>query len=73
MAKYQNTSNPENHCVTSGTDHKKLADRLTAMHHIDRQERLGSATDGRIVLSHTFVDPAFTTDKKDVTYGGHYH
>jgi hypothetical protein len=29
-----------------------------------RQKRLGSETDGRIVLSHTFVAPAFTADKK---------
>ncbi len=64
MAKYQNTSNLENHYVTARTDHKELADRLTSMQHIDRQERLGSAADGRIAWSHTFVDPAFTTDKK---------
>ncbi len=64
MAKYQNTSNLENHYVTAGTDHKEFADRLTSMQHIDRQERLGSAADGRIALSHTFVAPAFTTDKK---------
>jgi hypothetical protein len=31
---------------------------------IDRQERLGSAADGRIALSRTFVAPAFTADKK---------
>jgi hypothetical protein len=37
---------------------------LTSIQHIDRQERLGSAKDGRIVLSHTFVTPVFTTDKK---------
>ena len=64
VAKYQNTSNLENHYVTAGTDHKELADRLTAIHHIDRQERLGSAADGRNALSRTFVAPAFTTDKK---------
>jgi hypothetical protein len=64
VAKYQNTSNLENHYVTIGTDHKELADRLTSMQHIDRQKRLGSAADGRIVLSRTFVTPAFTTDKK---------
>jgi hypothetical protein len=64
VAKYQNTSNLENHYVTARTDHKELADRLTSMQHIDRQERLGSAADGRIAWSHTFVDPAFTTDKK---------
>jgi hypothetical protein len=34
------------------------------MQHIDRQERLGSAADGRIALSHTFVAPAFTAEKK---------
>ena len=34
------------------------------MQHIDRQERLGSSVDGRIALSHTFVAPTFTTDKK---------
>ena len=34
------------------------------MQYIERQERLGSALDGRIVLSHTFVAPAFTSDKK---------
>jgi hypothetical protein len=50
MVKYQNTSNLENHNVTVGTDHKELADRLTSMHHIDRKERLGSASDGRITL-----------------------
>ncbi len=64
MAKYQNTSNLENHYVTAGTDHKELADRLTSMQHIERQERLGSAADGRIALSRTFVAPAFTADKK---------
>jgi hypothetical protein len=64
VAKYQNTSNLENHYATAGTDHKELADRLTSMQHIDRQARLGSAADGRIALSHTFVAPAFTADKK---------
>ena len=64
VAKYQNTSNLENHYVTAGTDHKELADRLTSMQHIDRQARLGSAADGRIALSRTFVAPAFTADKK---------
>ena len=34
------------------------------MQHIDRQERLGSAADGRISLSHTFVAPTFTVEKK---------
>ncbi len=63
VTKYQKTSNLENHYVTVGTDHKELADRLTSMH-IDRQERLGSAADGRISLSHIFVAPAFTVDKK---------
>jgi hypothetical protein len=29
-----------------------------------KEERLGSAADGRITLSHTFVAPAFTKDKK---------
>ena len=29
VAKYQNTSNLENHYATAGTDHKELADRLT--------------------------------------------
>ena len=48
----------------SGTDHKELADRLTSMQHIDRQARLGSAADGRIALSRTFVAPVFTADKK---------
>ena len=55
---------------TAGTDHKELADRLTVMYHIDRQERLGSVSDGRITLSLTFVVPTFTVDKKQVTYGG---
>jgi hypothetical protein len=64
VAKYQNTSNLENHYVTGGTDHKELADRLTSIHHIDRQDKLGSVADGRIALSHTFVTPAFTVDKK---------
>jgi hypothetical protein len=64
VAKYQNTSNLENHYITTGTDHEELADRMTSMHHIDRQERLGSAADGRISLSRTFVAPAFTVDKK---------
>ena len=59
----QNTSNLENHYVTAGTDHKELTDRLTVIH-IDRQERLGSAADGRITLSHTFVTHDFTTEKK---------
>ena len=70
VAKYQNTSNLENHYVTDGTDHKELSDRLTAMQHIDRQERLGSATDGRIALSLTCGAPTFTADKKQVAYGG---
>ena len=64
VARYQNTSNLENHCVTAGTDHKELADRLTVVQHFVRQERLGSTSDGRITLSHTFVAPAFTSDKK---------
>jgi hypothetical protein len=64
VAKYQNTSNLENHYVTGGTDYKELADRLTSIQHIDSQERLGSVADGRIVLSRTFVAPAFTADKK---------
>ncbi len=64
VTKYQNTSNLENQYVTAGTDHKELADRLTSIQHIDRQERLGSEADGRIVLSHTFVAPVFTADKK---------
>jgi hypothetical protein len=64
VTKYQNTSNLENHYVTVGTDYKELADRLTSIQHIDRQEMLGSAADGRIALSRTFVTPAFTTDKK---------
>jgi hypothetical protein len=64
VAKYQNTSNLKNHYVTAGTDHKELADRLTSIHHIDRQERLGSAADGKISLSHTFVAPVFISDKK---------
>ncbi len=64
MAKYQNTSNLENHDATAGTDHKELADRLTSMQHIDRQARLGSVADGRIALSRTFVAHAFTADKK---------
>ncbi len=34
------------------------------MQHIDRQARLGSAADGRIAVSRTFVAPAFTADKK---------
>ena len=54
----------ENHYVTAGTDHKELVDRLTAMQHIDTQERLGSVADGRIALSHTFVVPVFATEKK---------
>jgi hypothetical protein len=64
VCKYQNTSNLENHYVTVGSDHKELADRSTSIHHIDRQERLGSTADGRITLSHTFVTPSITTDKK---------
>ncbi len=66
VTRYQNTSNLENHYVTTGTDHKELTDRLTSMDHIDRQERLGSTTDGRIVLSHTFVSPGFTSEKKSL-------
>jgi hypothetical protein len=66
VSKYQNTSNLENHYVTAGTDHKELADRLTSIQHIDRQERLGSEADGRITLSHTFVAPTFTSDKKSL-------
>jgi hypothetical protein len=64
VGKYQNTFNLENHYVTTRTDHKELVDRLTSTQNIDRQERLGSTTDGRISLSHTFVDPVFTIDKK---------
>ena len=64
VVRYQNTSNLENHYVTTGTDHKELADRMTAMHNIDRQERLGSGVDGRIPLTHTFVAPVFTVGKK---------
>ncbi len=64
VSKYQNTSNLENRYVTTGTDHKELADRLTSIQHIDRQEKLGSVADGRIALSHTFVAPVFTVDKK---------
>jgi hypothetical protein len=52
------------HYVTAETDHKELADRLTSMQHIERQERLGSEADGRIALSRTFVALAFTEDKK---------
>ncbi len=66
MVKYQDTSNLENLYITSGTDHKELVDRLTSMQHIDREERLGSGGDGRIVLSHTFVVPVFTSDKKSL-------
>jgi hypothetical protein len=43
VARYQNTSNLENHYVTAGTDHKELADRLNAMQHSDKHERLGYA------------------------------
>ena len=51
----QNTSNLESDYVTAAPDHKELADRLTVMHHIDRQERLGSAADGRIALSQSLT------------------
>ncbi len=60
VAKYQNNSSLENHYATAGTDHKELANRLTSIQHIDRQERLGSAADGRIALSRTFVALVFT-------------
>jgi hypothetical protein len=52
VTKYQNTSDLENHYVTTGTDHKELADRLTSIHHIDRQERLGSEMGGLHCLTH---------------------
>ncbi len=53
VAKYQNTSNLENHYVTAGTDQKELADRLTSLQYIDMQDGLGSAADGRIAcLAH---------------------
>ena len=34
------------------------------MEHIDKQERLGSAGDGRITWSHIFVTPDFTSERK---------
>jgi hypothetical protein len=64
FTRYQNTSNQEDHNISSGTDHKELADRLAVMQHMDWQEGLGSAADGSIALSRTFVAPAFTAEKK---------
>jgi hypothetical protein len=71
VTRYQNTSNLENHYITAGTDHKDLEDRLTTMQHTDRQDMLGSATDGSIALSRTFVASASTDEKKsrcDITF-----
>ena len=64
VIRYQNTSDLEQHYVRGGTDHKELADRLTGMQHLERQERLGSAVDGSITSSHTCnAAPAFTSEK----------
>ena len=60
----EHTSNLELIYITAGSDHKELAERLKAMQHMDRQERLGSAADGSIALSRTFVAPTFTAEKK---------
>jgi hypothetical protein len=54
VVRYQNTSNLEQHCIRGGTDHKELADRLTPMQQLERQDNLGSGEDGRMVLSRTF-------------------
>jgi hypothetical protein len=51
VARYQNMSILENHYVTTGTDHKELVDRLTLTQHIDRQKRLGSAPNFRLVMT----------------------
>jgi hypothetical protein len=47
-------SNLEQHYIGGGTDHKGLADRLTAIQPLERQDKLGSGEDGRMVLSQTF-------------------
>jgi hypothetical protein len=54
VVRYQNTSNLEQHYIRGGTDHKELADRLAAMQQLERQDKLGSGEDGRMVLSRTF-------------------
>jgi hypothetical protein len=64
VVRYQNTSNLEQHYIRGGTDHKELADRLAAMQQLERQDKLGSAEDGRMVLSRTFNPHDFTSEKK---------
>ena len=64
VVRYQNTSNLEQHYIRGGPDHKELADRLAGMQQLDRQEKLASGADGRMVLSRTFNAPAFTAEKK---------
>ena len=64
VIRYQNTSNLEQHYVRGGADHKEHADRFTGIHHLERQESLGSAADGNMALSHTCNGPPFTSDKK---------
>ena len=64
VIRYQNTSNLEQHYVRGGADHKELADRFTGIQHLERQERLGSAADGSMTLSHTCNGPPFTSEKK---------
>ena len=64
VVRYQNTSNLEQHYIRGGHDHAELADRLAAMQQLERQEKLASGADGRMVLSRTFNAPAFTAEKK---------
>jgi type I site-specific restriction endonuclease len=64
VVRYQNTSNLEQHYIRGGPDHKELADRLAGMQQLDRQQKLASGADGRMVLSRTFNAPAFTAEKK---------
>ena len=44
VTRYENMSNLEQHYITSGTDDKELADRLTVIQHMERPERLGSTS-----------------------------
>ena len=54
--------------VGGGADHKEVVDRLTGMKHLERQERLGSSTDGRMTLSPTSNTPPFTSGTSGRTY-----
>ena len=63
VIRYQNTSNLEQCYIRGGSDKKELTDRLTGMHHLERQESLGSTEDGSMTMSHIFNTPTFTSEK----------